>query len=285
VVLAGRAFDAGLSAALPIMRGCDKGLALHMGKILECGSLVALPRESDGALGYLNDDSFVIEPADPQKRSTVELVAAHTLYEKSNPYQLQVPGGVLDLSHTQFTQEDERRVRVSGSRFLSKGSYYLKLEGAALSGYRTVCIAGTRDPTMIREIDQVIRKVRSKLTRDLGEAITPEDYSIRFRLYGRDGVMGPLEPCPVPDPQELGIVIDVVAGTQSVADTVCGLARSAMLHMGYDGRVATGGNLAFPYSPAEFAGPPAYEFRVYHLVRVTDPLGFFPIAWSMLGTQ
>ncbi|MBI4277504.1 MAG: acyclic terpene utilization AtuA family protein, partial [Armatimonadetes bacterium] len=81
VVVAGRAFDAGLSAALPIARGIDPGLAYHMGKIVECGSLVAVPRTSDGVLARVSPDHFLIAPADPAKRCTVELVAAHTLYE------------------------------------------------------------------------------------------------------------------------------------------------------------------------------------------------------------
>jgi hypothetical protein len=65
VVVAGRAVDAGVIAALPLLRGCDPGLALHMGKILECGSMVALPRVSDGVVAHLDDDAFVVEPAAP----------------------------------------------------------------------------------------------------------------------------------------------------------------------------------------------------------------------------
>jgi hypothetical protein len=53
-VIAGRAFDAALSATLPIMRGIEPGLALYMGKIVECGSLVALPRASDRVLAEID---------------------------------------------------------------------------------------------------------------------------------------------------------------------------------------------------------------------------------------
>src|SRR5439155_17693356 len=42
VMVAGRAYDAALPAALPLLRGCDPGLSWHMGKIAECGSMVAL---------------------------------------------------------------------------------------------------------------------------------------------------------------------------------------------------------------------------------------------------
>jgi hypothetical protein len=76
------------------------------------------------------------------------------------------------------------------------------------------------------------------------------------------------------------VVIEVVASSQELADTICALARSASLHMGYEGRLANGGNFAFPFSPAEFAGPELYEFRVYHLMRVDDPLEPFPITWE-----
>jgi hypothetical protein len=52
--------------------------------------------------------------------------------------------------------------------------------------------------------------------------------------------------------------------------------------MGYTGRIATGGNLAFPFSPAEFAGPEAYEFRLYHLMKVDDPCAAFPVSWEQV---
>ena len=280
VVLAGRAFDAGLSAAMPIQRGIEPGLAYHMGKIVECGSLVALPRAADGVLAEIDRESFLIVPADPAKRCTVETVAAHTLYEKSDPYNLLVPGGRLELSESVFEKVDDRSVRVSGSLFVPSTRYYVKLEGAALEGYRSVCLAGTRDPNMIAQLDDVLERVRAKLRNDLGAVYTEDDYRILFRVYGRDGVMGELEPYHGPPPHELGLVIEVVARDQETADTVCALARSATLHLGYDGRIATAGNLAFPYSPAEFPAPPVYEFRIYHLVEVDNPCEPFGLSWE-----
>ncbi|MEC8200100.1 MAG: acyclic terpene utilization AtuA family protein, partial [Pseudomonadota bacterium] len=44
VVIAGRASDAAIYAAIPLMRGADAGLAWHLGKIIECGAQVAEPR-------------------------------------------------------------------------------------------------------------------------------------------------------------------------------------------------------------------------------------------------
>lgn len=283
VVLAGRAFDAGLSAALPLLAGVDRGIALHMGKIAECGSLVALPRISDGVVCTIHPDRFLIEPADPAKRCLVSTVAAHTLYEKSDPYGLPMPGGVLNVRDATFTQVDERSVEVSGSRFERSSDYFVKLEGAALVGFRTVCIAGLRDPGLIDRLDDVLDRVRTKVDSDLGGALgSGGSYQLLFRIYGRNGVMGALEPHVGPPPHELGLVIEAVGADQETANTVCALARSATLHMGFEGRIATAGNLAFPYSPAEFAAPPVYEFRVYHLLRVDDPSEPFTTEWETL---
>jgi hypothetical protein len=283
VVIAGRAFDAAMAAALPIAQGFDRGLALHMGKIVECGSLVALPRTSDGVLAHIDRDSFVIEPADPGKRSTAELVAAHTLYEKSDPYRLAMPGGTIDLRECSFEQEDARSVRVRGSRFQAAERYTIKLEGAALAGYRSLCLAGARDPSLIRHFDEVMDRATAKVRADLDGRVDSSAYELRYRLYGRDAVMGALEPTPASEPLELGVVMEVVARTQEIADTVGALLRSATLHIGYTDRIATAGNLAFPYSPAEFPAPPAYEFRVYHLLEVDDPLELFPIRYEVVG--
>ena len=278
VVLAGRAYDPGVFAALPLMKGCERGPAVHLGKILECGAIAASPGSgSDGLFGRLDGDSFEVEPLDPGRRCTVESVAAHTLYEKSDPVVLPGPGGSLDLRGTTFRQVDERRVRVTGSAFVPASSYCVKLEGAALTGYRTVAIAGCRDPHMIAAIDEVTALVTERVHDNLGT--DAEECHLAFRLYGRDGVMGTMEPSRGHEPVELGVVIDVVAPTQEQADMVCALARSTMLHCSYPGRIATAGNLAFPYSPSDLRAGEVYRFSVYHLLEVDDPCELFPIDW------
>jgi hypothetical protein len=103
-----------------------------------------------------------------------------------------------------------------------------------------------------------------------------------FRIYGRDGVMGSLEPERHTTPHEVGIVIEAVAETQSQADTICSFARSTMLHFGYPGRVSTAGNLAFPYSPSDFKAGAVYAFSLYHLLRIDDPAAPFPCSLSRL---
>lgn len=279
IVLAGRAYDPAAFAALPIMRGFDPGLALHMGKILECAAIAAVPGSgSDCLLGRLQRDSFILETLSPVRQCTPISVAAHTLYEKSDPYVLPGPGGTLDLRSTQFEGLPEGRVKVWGTKFVPTPKFTVKLEGARAVGFRTVSIAGVRDPIMIEQIDSILEGVRERVQDNFDEL---QDYFLQFRCYGKNGVMGDLEPTPNPG-HELGIVIECVAETQEIANTICGFARSTLLHYGYPGRKSTAGNLAFPYSPSDFSAGAVFEFCVHHLMELDDSKGIFPMEWRVI---
>src|SRR3954451_2418530 len=284
VVLAGRAYDPAVFAAVPILAGFDAGLALHMGKILECAAIAAAPG-SDCMLGTLRRDHFLVEPLSPERRCTVTSVAAHTFYEKSDPYRLKGPGGLLDLTDATFEQAGERAVRVAGTRFVPSATYTLKLEGARRVGFRTVSIAGARDPFFITGLDGILNAVRRRVADNFAGRIAPESYRLLFHVYGRDGVMGALEPCREIRGHELGLVIEAVAETQDLANTVCAFARSTMLHHGYPGRVSTAGNLAFSYSPSDFEGGEVYRFAVHHLLEVADHCALFPVETVTVGGQ
>jgi len=282
VILAGRAYDPAVFSALAVMEGFDMGLATHLGKILECAAICAIPGSgSDCMFGYIGDGYFRVEPLSSVRKCTTVSVAAHTLYEKTDPCILPGPGGHLDLTHTTFEQDTDNTVRVSGSKFIPGEIYTLKLEGARRVGYRTVSIAGTRDPVMMDKIDDIIEGVKERVADNYkGKNIK---YDLNFIIYGRDGVMGKLEPCR-DDPQshEYGIIIEAIADTQELANTICATARSTMLHYGYEGRRATAGNLAFPYSPSDFKAGEVYAFSVYHLLQVEDPAAVFPIEYMEL---
>ena len=45
VIVCGRATDNGTTGSYPIWKGADKGLALHMGDIIECGDTALVERE------------------------------------------------------------------------------------------------------------------------------------------------------------------------------------------------------------------------------------------------
>ncbi len=281
VVVAGRAYDPAVFAALPILRGFDTALALHLGKILECAAIAASPGSgADCALGILEDDRFVLQALSDERCFTPTSVAAHTLYEKSNPYVLPGPGGELDLRQVSFEDIGGGRVAVRGSRFIPSSDYYLKIEGARCVGHRSLSIAGIRDPIMIAAIGEILEQVRARVDALLPGGIQPG--SLHFHVYGRDGVMGSREPRREHTAHELGIVIDAVCATPEAADTLCSLTRSTLLHFGYEGRIATAGNLAFPFSPSDLRAGAVYEFSVYHLLQA-DPLSMFPLSVLEVG--
>ena len=283
VIIAGRCYDPAVFAAVPIMRGYPVGLSLHMGKILECAAIAAVPGSgSDCMFATLDGTGFVVETLSDDRACTVTSVAAHTLYEKSDPYHLPGPGGSLDLSATEFEQIDSRRVRITGTVFSPDASHHIKLEGARLTGYRTVSIAGVRDPELIAALDDIIAGVRTCVASQFPE-MGDGNASLIFRAYGRNGVMGELETSLDNEPHEVGLVIEAVAKNQETADAICSFARSTLLHYGYEGRKSTAGNLAFPYSPSDFRAGAVYEFSVYHLMQVDDPKAEFPATLLPLG--
>jgi len=276
VIVAGRANDPSMFASLPFLEGFDKGLALHMAKILECAAIAAEPGSgSDAMIGTLRRDHFLVEPLNPDRVCTTTSVAAHSLYEKSDPLRLYGPGGIVDLTDVKFEQHDERTVKVSGSKYVPDPSYKIKLEGSKRTGYRTICVAGVRDPGTIRCIDDLIGEARREVADKYSEHA--DSYELMFHVYGRDGVMGELEPPSTFTPRELGIVIEAVAPSQELATGVCASAHTIMLHYGFPGRVSTAGNLAFPFSPINIPAGPVYEFNIYHLVEEDDPCRLFPM--------
>ncbi len=278
VVIAGRANDPSMFAALPMIRGLDPGLALHMAKILECGAIAASPGSgSDGMMGTLDATGFVLEPVSPERRCTVMSVAAHSLYEKSDPYRLHGPGGHVDLTGVAFEQVTDRAVRVTGSRFVPE-RYTIKLEGSKRVGFRAITVAGIRDPAAIEHLDELLDEARANVRRQYSE-LDPATHRIFFHVYGRNAVMGALEPTPRAG-HEVGLLVEVVAPEQGVATMLCGFARSTLLHHGFEGRISTAGNLASPFSPLDIPAGPVFEFNVYHLMEEEDPLALFPVSFT-----
>ncbi len=260
VIVCGRACDTAIYAAPCIYEGYDEGLAFHMAKIMECGAMCSEPvAAADVMQGYMHKDYFELRPANPIRRCTVDRVAAHTLYEQSNPYLIYEPDGVCDLTNSKFEQVDERTVRVSGSVFHDAEEKTLKLEGVKCSGYRTICPATIYDSKTIENIDKMIGIVTEFISETTKKTLPKDSYTIHFKKNGGAE-------------SSLGIIIDIVGKTQEIADTVCALARSRMLHCDYEGRKSSAGNLAFPFSPSDIHVGAVYEFSVFHLAKVDSLL-------------
>jgi len=278
VIIAGRAYDPAPLAAFCIHKGFDPGLSWHMGKIMECGGLCAEP-SSQVIFGTLRKDHFELEPLKEESCCTEVSVAAHTLYEKSHPYLLHGPGGFLDLSECRFQQLDKRRVKVSGSKFIDQ-PYTIKLEGAKEIGFRSMTIAGIRDPNVISALDELEQMANTFILQNYPQY--KGAFQLLFHVYGRDGVLGPLEPDPTPA-REVCVVVEALAETQDISLQVCSKARIVLLHGPYTGRIATSGNCGFVITPLEVPLGETYQFNIYHLMEVDDPCEYFPVSYHSLG--
>ncbi|WP_191562540.1 acyclic terpene utilization AtuA family protein [Metabacillus idriensis] len=267
IIVCGRAFDPSPFAAVGIYHGMDAGLSYHLGKILECGALCAEPGTTkDCIIGTIKKDSFTVQATNPQRKCSTISVAAHTFYEKDHPYLLQGPGFLLDLSQCEFIEADEGVVEVSKSKFIPSNDYYVKLEGARKTAYRTIVIAGIRDPVLIKSIEDIEEIVKEEVILHYND-ISKDTYKINFYNYGKNGVLGEKE-TEFFSGYEIGLVFEVVADTQEIASSICASVRSTFLHYGYEGRKSTAGNLAFPFAPSDIDFGPVYEFSIYHLMKL-----------------
>jgi len=281
VLIAGRACDTAIFAALPTMLDFPTGLAVHMAKIIECASLCCVPGGRDSILATLDDDGFELESMAAQRKATPVSVAAHSLYEQGDPYAVHEPDGALDLSAAQYVAIDDRRTRVSGARWHETTDPMVKLEGATCVGERAILLAGAADPRFIRD-HRAILEGAAAIVRELVCEDQPEDYTLRFRVYGVDGVRMAV-PADEPPPREVFVMGEVIAPTRERAAEVMRTTKQYLLHHGYAGRLSTAGNLAFPFTPPEVSTGPAYRFSVFHLMRVADPDAVFPLEVERVG--
>jgi len=129
---------------------------------------------------------------------------------------------------------------------------------------------------MIKRLDECEKHVRDTVLTYFSD-ISTEDYRLIFHVYGKNGVMGALEPQKEITSHEICLILEVVAKNQELANTICAFARSTLLHFSYKGRIATAGNLAFPYAPSDIPTGKVYKFNIHHLVEVDTNDELFPI--------
>lgn len=274
VVLAGRATDAGVAAAYPLMKGMPAGASWHAGKIAECGGQATANPRTGGVYITIDADGFTIEALDADTACTVQTVAAHMLYETVNPFEMREPAGTLDVREATYVSLDERRVRVEGSRFHEAEQHTIKLEGARITGYETMLFAGVRDPLILADIDSWAASLESYIHGSISSTlgITQDSYAIDVRLYGHNAVLGELEPESGP-PREVGVMLLVNAVDQATATAVAKLANPPLLHFPADG-MDYFPSTAFATSPAHVERGASYEFVLNHVVDA-DPTALF----------
>lgn len=271
VVIAGRACDTAIFATLPAMLGYPLGLCLHMAKIIECTSLCCRPGGRDAMLAELTPAHFTLASMNPDAHATPASVAAHALYEQADPLQVEEPGGSLMLHDAWYEALDAHRTRVGGARFLPRERPSLKVEGASWLGERVVLLAGVADPVLLRVLPQAIAEVEQRV-----RTLVAGDWQLFAHVYGQ-GAVRELAPA-LQATHEAGLVLEFIAPQAALARTAAGVFKQNLLHHAYPGRIATGGNLAFAFTPSEIDAQSAYRFVLYHVMRDAPLDMLFPVA-------
>ncbi|KDC79697.1 PF07287 domain protein [Bordetella bronchiseptica MBORD635] len=274
VIVAGRACDTAVFASIPVMLGYDTALAVHMAKIIECTSICCDPGGRDAILGTLERDSFTLESMNPERAATPVSVAAHSLYEQADPMTVQEPDGTLDVGQARFEAVDARRTRVSGATWREASQKTVKIEGAQWVAERAVVCAGSCDPRVIANLAAIEAGVRKNVAAVLEGSVA--DYELVFRVYGA-GATQVYPGARIATGAEVFFLLECLAPTADAALAAATVAKQYLLHHGFPGRLSTGGNIAFPFTPPELRAGTAYRYSVYHIMECDDLPGLFPV--------
>jgi hypothetical protein len=278
VIIGGRSSDLAICAGPAIRAGFPEALAYYLGKVLECASFCAEPYGAkESVIGEISARDVKVTAMHPDQRCTIASVAGHAMYERSNPFFEYALGGELDMRGCRYEQYDARTTRITGPVWNPAPELRVKLEGAGKVGERYVGIAGIRDPYTIANIDRVIGWARRAVEEKFGTT----GYELHYQVFGRNGVMGDLEPVKTPA-HELGIVVYGVAPAKAMAEEVCMIGTRQLFYARLPEVKGTAGGVAFPLDEVLPASA-AYRWTVNHTLRLDDPLELFPLHITEVG--
>jgi hypothetical protein len=282
IVLCGRATDTAVLACMPIIKGCSEAAAWHGAKVCECGALCSTNPQNGGIFLTVDETGFEVQATAADSTCTPYTVSAHLLYENADPFHLVEPGVVIDTSRAVYTQLPGGKVRVENSGITKSDVYTMKLEGAGPAGYQTITLVGIRDRIIMKNpqdwLDRLAAFAQAKLDR-LG--FDRKRYSFLLRPYGWNAVYGG----DVPEgyvPNEIGVLLTVTADEQALATQIAKVMNPLLLHFEVAKNRPTP-SFAFPFSPAEVEKGRIYEFKLYHVVEMEDPLSMVRMSTAVVG--
>lgn len=281
VIIGGRSSDSAIFAAAALHRGHGEPESYYLGKVLECASFCAEPYGGkETVMGEVNGSGEVLVTAmHPDQRCTVASVAGHAMYERANPYYEYVAGGRLDMTHCDYKQVSDKTTRVTGAKFFPAEEIRVKLEGAGKLGERFIGIVGIRDPYTVQHVDQVIEWAKAQVQERFGV----DGYELHYSIYGKNGVMGDLEPVKETRSHELCVVVQAVAPTVDMAEEICMTGTRQMFYARLPDVKGTAGSVSFILDEVLQASA-AFEWTLNHTVAVSDPLELFPCHMTEAGS-
>ncbi|QKH34105.1 acyclic terpene utilization AtuA family protein [Achromobacter pestifer] len=279
VIIGGRSSDAAVFAAPALHQGYDADRAYYLGKVLECASFCAEPYGGkETVMGEISAEDVRVTAMHPDQRCTIASVAGHAMYERSNPYEEFFAGGRLDMAECRYEQLSEKTARITGSRFEPAAQVRVKLEGSGKVGERYMGLCGIRDPYTIANVDRVIAWARDKVRERFGDS----GYELHYKVYGRDGVMGDLEPLRGQPGHELCVMVQGVAPTAEMAEELTLTGLRQMFYARLPDVKGTAGSVSFPLDEVVRTSA-AYRWTLNHTLPVTDAGELFPTHLTEAG--
>ncbi|MFY3550167.1 acyclic terpene utilization AtuA family protein [Achromobacter insolitus] len=279
VIIGGRSSDAAVFAAPALHRGYDADKAYYLGKVLECASFCAEPYGGkETVMGEISAEDVRVTAMHPDQRCTIASVAGHAMYERSNPYEEFFAGGRLDMAECRYEQLSEKTTRITGSRFEPATQVRVKLEGSGKVGERYMGLCGIRDPYTITNVDRVIAWARDKVRERFGDS----GYELHYKVYGRDGVMGDLEPLRDQPGHELCVMVQGVAPTAEMAEELTLTGLRQMFYARLPDVKGTAGSVSFPLDEVVRTSA-AYRWTLNHTLPVQDAGELFPTHLTEAG--
>lgn len=281
VIIGGRSSDSAIFAAAALRHGYPPAQAYMLGKVLECASFCAEPYGGkETVLGTVSPEGVDVTAMHPDQRCTIASVAGHAMYERANPFHEYVASGLLDMTHCHYEQIDPKTTRVTGPQFVPAAQMRVKLEGAGRIGERFVGICGIRDPHTIAHVDEVIEWGRAEVRRRFSDI----EHEVHYTVYGRDGVMGPMEPLRDTPAHELCITVQGVAPTREQAEELTLTATRQLFYARLPDVKGTAGGVSFPFDEVMQASP-ACRWTINHTMAVGDGLELFPTHIETVGAM
>jgi len=108
------------------------------------------------------------------------------------------------------------------------------------------------------------------------------DYHLDFKIYGKNGVMGELEPVKEIRSHELCVVVEGVAPTKKLAEEITLMGTRQLFYARLPEVKGTAGTAAFVVDEV-LPATAAYRWTMNHVIPVDDPMELFQVKMIEVG--
>jgi hypothetical protein len=159
------------------------------------------------------------------------------------------------------------RFEWSGERLRVEGDYYFRLSAD-----------GKRD-----SLKRLVYRGRLPALQQTRERFGDSGWELHYNVFGRNGIMGDMEPLKDRPGHELCLVVQGVAPTREMAEEVAMTGTRQLFYARLPEVKGTAGGVAFVLDEV-MPATPAYRWTLNHTVAVDSPMELFPTYTAIVGS-